>query len=404
MKVSVVSLLLCGAAASPLQPDFVAKLQAADTCTTQASPTAYTPFVCDGTGDSSITTSFGRSESAGCACKACAGATTTTASATVTAPTLSTAADAGLCLSTDPAPPTVIFDSATTCSAAYECEVTVGAYTTASDPTGATKQAMKDQITTCLTPDRTSTTLPSATMFVIGDSYAGAVAPALAYAALGRYQVRTSYIVAHGVLASTGSALDTYTRQTASEGGPDLADLVVELGGHYTTTLASLMTAGDVVVVAELTTNWLEYRSPGPDASLAAYTVLESGFIPAVETASANMLLLAPYNSSAGSPVNRQAQAWEAMQTVAGRHTTSVSTHNLFPYFCDADLPASTVFTDIADDTSNTTALPACSNLVPGTSIPAFRDNYHLNAAGDIYLWPYLCSALTTAGLMGAAK
>lgn len=235
-----------------------------------------------------------------------------------------------------------------------------------------------------------------------GDSYAGAVAPALAYAARGRYQVRTSYIVAHGVLASTGSALDAYTRQTASEGGADLADLVVELGTHVKDTLAAQMQAGDLVVVAELTTNWLEYRSPGPDASLAAYTVLENSLIPAAETASANMLLLAPYNSSAGSPVNMQAQAWEAMNTVAGRHTT-VSTHNLFPYFCDADLPASTVFTDVSDETTNTTALPSCSNLVPGTSIPAFRDNYHLNAAGDIYLWPYLCSALTTAGLMGAA-
>jgi len=41
-----------------------------------------------------------------------------------------------------------------------------------------------------------------------------------------------------------------------------------------------------------------------------------------------------------------------------------------------------------------------CGPEVPGTSSFGYHDLGHLNAVGDIYLWPFLCSALSDWGLL----
>ena len=41
-----------------------------------------------------------------------------------------------------------------------------------------------------------------------------------------------------------------------------------------------------------------------------------------------------------------------------------------------------------------------CLNTVPGTDLNAYHDNFHLNTGGSIYLWPHLCDAMESIGLM----
>ena len=41
-----------------------------------------------------------------------------------------------------------------------------------------------------------------------------------------------------------------------------------------------------------------------------------------------------------------------------------------------------------------------CLNTVPGTDLNAYLDNFHLNTGGSIYLWPHLCDAMESIGLM----
>ena len=41
-----------------------------------------------------------------------------------------------------------------------------------------------------------------------------------------------------------------------------------------------------------------------------------------------------------------------------------------------------------------------CLNTVPGTDLFAYRDYGHLNTVGSIYLWPHLCDAMESIGLM----
>ena len=41
-----------------------------------------------------------------------------------------------------------------------------------------------------------------------------------------------------------------------------------------------------------------------------------------------------------------------------------------------------------------------CSDVVPGTGVRAFFDEQHLNVAGSIFAWPYLCDAMHSKGLL----
>ena len=43
----------------------------------------------------------------------------------------------------------------------------------------------------------------------------------------------------------------------------------------------------------------------------------------------------------------------------------------------------------------------SCGSLVPGTAFRSRWDNTHLNRAGSMYLWPYLCAAFEDRGLFG---
>ena len=52
-------------------------------------------------------------------------------------------------------------------------------------------------------------------------------------------------------------------------------------------------------------------------------------------------------------------------------------------------------FCDI-DDESN-----ACSCVTtPGQAVSAYFNEHHINVAGSIYLWPYICDAMEDGGLL----
>ena len=41
-----------------------------------------------------------------------------------------------------------------------------------------------------------------------------------------------------------------------------------------------------------------------------------------------------------------------------------------------------------------------CLGTVPGTELNAFRDHGHINTVGSIYMWPHICDAMESIGLM----
>ena len=43
---------------------------------------------------------------------------------------------------------------------------------------------------------------------------------------------------------------------------------------------------------------------------------------------------------------------------------------------------------------------PKLKTVVPGTELSAFRDHGHINTVGSIYMWPHICDAMESIGLM----
>ena len=42
-----------------------------------------------------------------------------------------------------------------------------------------------------------------------------------------------------------------------------------------------------------------------------------------------------------------------------------------------------------------------CGGFVPGTNTLAFLDDNHLNSAGSLFMWPFVCDFFTRHGLLG---
>jgi hypothetical protein len=376
---------------------------------------AFQDFVCDRHGNTSNPTGFGRSLSDGsCACK---GGTTPPPRSFVT--TDAAADDVGMCKSSFSTEGTVVFDSdqpdqplyqaVESCHKIYDCQVNVKAMFGSfgpehNDQYDSLLNSVKTTATDCLKPDRDSTDLPAPTIFLIGDSFSGALSPGVALAAKGKYQLRSFFIGTWGPLLTAGSQLEPYMRETVTN---DAADATIALGEHIQTMIANEMQAGDMLVVAVAPSNIVDARYEMIDEATKGQCVsgepsdatinrLESIITEVVEPAGGKALVLSAYNTTS-LPVNRHAESWEAVQALAARHPSSMSAVSLYSLFCDAELPASSTLTDptwVTDD-----AGPTCSPLVPGTEAPAFAgDEYHVSTPGAIYAWPFLCEAFDSVG------
>jgi hypothetical protein len=83
----------------------------------------------------------------------------------------------------------------------------------------------KAQLERCLTPDRDSHELPSRILWLVGDSCAGSVKPAVAFAVRGVYQVRSLAVALVGMLV-TDDPMMAHSNMVVSELYPTMLQLL----------------------------------------------------------------------------------------------------------------------------------------------------------------------------------
>jgi hypothetical protein len=363
-------------------------------CSQQAELDAFQDYFLEAHASMSIDTNFGRTLSSGCACRYCDVAT----DAHVAPPDLTTSAYANLCVSTYPKPMTLIAGDE---NPDYFCKT----QTFTEDNVDNLVPIAVENINSCLTPDRSNVTFPQRTIFLIGDSIAGAVLPGIALAVRGAYQVRSMYVGQYGMVTPPTSQ---FVQWLNASGQPKTAASLTSLYDITLSVLKQQMQAGDLLVIAQQDTNVLAANivSPPDDyISKPTYGVMdamEHDFIEGiVEPIGAKALILGAWETNERAPgrMNRKALARKMITDMVGRHSNSSHFIDMFSYFCDKEMDDLSTFTDPEDGYSNTTVLPECSRLLPGTTIRAFRDDFHINSAGAIYLWPYMCSALESQSL-----
>jgi hypothetical protein len=367
------------------------------TALSPASLEAFQPYVLDGTGDLSIETAFGRSETAGCACHFDGAATGDHASL------LSSATDSG--------------NGAKSCYSSYaedigmyedekECEISVTGIN--SLPAAAFGEEHMAQITKCLTPNRTSANHPLPTVFLLGDSHSGALLPGLVYAVRGAYQVRrfrtnTVGTIPHHYAGETPTGLKFY----------------VDMYKHVLTTLAANIQAGDVVVMSQVMGNWdgagvpVTALATGPATDIPTMSlidVVEKDILTEIIEAKSGRLVIFgdwPYfngemgvqpagdATTAVADVAKHAQSQAVIETMVAAHPTTAAYFSLVPLFCETGTTL--------DSTDTEKAAGTCSWNIPGTAINGFHNINHLTTVGALYMWPYICDQMTNLGMTAGA-
>jgi hypothetical protein len=382
-------------------PAQAAAVPVATPVTTAPSPDsleAFQPYVLDGTGDLSIPTAFGRSETAGCACHF-DGAATTGDHASLLSAATDTGNGAQSCYSTYPQDIGMYEDE-------KECEISVtGVNSLAGAVFGDDHKA---QITKCLTANRTSTVHPQPTVFLLGDSHSGALLPGLVYAVRGAYQVRrfrtnTVGTIPHHYTGETDVGLKFY----------------VDMYKHVLATLSANMMAGDVVVMSQVMGNWngagvpVTATATGPAVDIPAMElidVIEQDILTDIVTAKGGKLVIFgdwPYfqgtagvqpagNAAAAvADVATHAQSQAVIEAMVAKHPTNAAYFSLVPLFCNTG-------TTLAD-TDTEMAAGTCSWNIPGTAINGFHNINHLTTVGALYMWPYICDQMTNLGMTAGA-
>lgn len=384
VRLALVLSLARGALAAPVRNvngSHVNALQTTTTtqpdCTTSA---GYTDYITDEKGDLSIPTCFGATATGKCSCQ-----TGTVASTHTSLLAGSTAATSQQCMSADTSGDVFYMSDA--------CNMGASTYAT---------PAALTMITTCLTPDRTDANLPTATMFVLGDSHMGATAPGLVYAVRGHYQVRhlrtnTYGIFPHSIEAVCGNDCTTDAQY-------------VTIYNQILSTLSSVMQQGDVVALASWSAGWGMTPLVGTGVESTTQTTMDmmkETMLDAVITPAGGSLVIFgdwPYfesNGVAGQPpsgtpaaadVRVQMELKPQAEALAAANT-NVHYVSLVGLFCESDLDSLTTG-------ATEMAAGQCSYNIPGTTINGYANQEHLNTVGSIYMWPFICDELTTAGLI----
>jgi len=221
----------------------------------------------------------------------------------------------------------------------------------------------------CLAPDRSADGLPKQVLFLVGNSHTGALSAAVKLAVRGAYQVRSLTISSLYLSADQVPALRSDPRQLPNSYPAGYAAITEALKG--------LLQPGDILCPV-----WWKGVSDGTKDAGPLTELLESVVVPS----GANMLVLGPY------PNRALSQAWdettgfshgEAMAALAEKYP-QLHYVDLYRPFCDID------------DESN-----ACSCVTtPGQVVSAYFNEHHINVAGSIYLWPYICDAMEDGGLL----
>jgi hypothetical protein len=266
--------------------------------------------------------------------------------------------------------------------------------------------ATKELITECLTPDRSSPELPSKTMFLLGDCHSAVNLNPLLLAVRGVYQIRHVYSDTVGLFPHRAE-MKTAHLQTHPGRYIDVYNQILK-------SLRTQMKRGDVVVISMFAGNWAANngvisRASGHGAPTSAREVKDSPHMTPVdlmerdilrdivEPAHGKLYVLGdwPYFPEMGhgtpahaeAKVEGQAKLQALLEPVLARHPKTLHYESLLPHFCNEG-------TMLHNDTKKAPK-GACTWNVPGTSLPAFVDENHLTTVGSVYMWPYLCDALT---------
>ena len=241
----------------------------------------------------------------------------------------------------------------------------------------------------CLTPRR-SAPLPRPTLFLIGDSHAGSLNAGISLAVRGRYQVRWISLWGFGVLPQLAVLRDgRYLTANLSPGG---VRQMLTSYRQIVDVLSAQMRRGDVLAIMQSQEKWLS----GPAApwtfegrewrDLSPLQLLERDLIPLAGERHVALLVFGdfPQRDSSLRDVTSIENSRTAVEGVLRRHSNVVNAHfvPLKQLLCDAGEGGT------------------CLNTVPGTDLNAYHDNFHLNTGGSIYLWPHLCDAMESIGLM----
>jgi len=348
---------------------------------------SFYPYLRDGTGNLSIPTAYGRSTAAGCACRHCGGMLDDPM------PAFGNDSDVKLCNTAYPRN-LAMFNQ----DSLYDlppCSLRTGDRFVFADFISNIDES-KAAITRCLEPDRSSKDLPRRTMFFIGDSLGSSMYAGLAYAVRGRYQLRTFRIHEPvGVLSfTTGIGMDHLHDRAV------MLDVV-----HYMyDQVKAFMQPDDVLVILQKASSFSEmvrHESSGrfvePERPMM-HRFFAEVFEDIVRPANASLIVFdhwptiertgldwwpntegtGMFNISDQLALQRNIEPYVA--EAAGAHFISV-----LPHFCNGEL--------------HENALVNCSRHVPGTQVMAYVDEWHLNTAGSISLWPFLCNAISNAGL-----
>jgi hypothetical protein len=220
-------------------------------CTETASnQSSYLPFLEDAHASTAVETAFGRNmdSTSPCACRFCDGVETSRRPRQVLDD-----ADVSLCFSTDTSNDEYIDD----------CMLSTFAAGGLASATEADIPRYGDMLERCLTPDRDNHTLPSRTLWMIGDSLIPAIKPAVSLAVRGVYQVRSFAIAMVGVIVAPGYKDDKVAIVTA------LYDRLKRL-------LRIHMRAGDLLVLLNLDT-----RMTNTSVGVIEHELLEQIILPA---------------------------------------------------------------------------------------------------------------------------
>ena len=268
-------------------------------------------------------------------------------------------------------------------------------------------------------PDRErAPELPTRTVFLLGDSHAGALLPGLLAAVRGRAQVRT--------FVQPGCGF-TWSRQNSlapTWAGEPTASMCSQLFSLLVSQLREHVRSGDVVAIHhyQIPVDWrpgsvsdyVDVRDASGNAITASqfYDVyLHTIFEQILQPRNASLLFFGDWPTSSAFPKTPKTCARSMLSTFLNgegdRSRCSLTCARPFGRE-DHPLPRETMrslasnyagvhyldlmpfYAEAMTDTSIT-----FSPLIPGTNIVAFSDTHHLNILGSLYLWPFISDFLT---------
>lgn len=247
--------------------------------------------------------------------------------------------------------------------------------------------AMNARVRSCLTPQR-SGGFPQRSLFLLGDSHAGAIAPGLMAAVDGAVSM---------VWTATGYGCGLLPESIINSrfyGDPeDRPRLCKAFNNAIFDVLREQLQPCDIVVIHQ------ERRKFDVNPSLVASHMRAIQNV--VHAKGAKLVFI-------GDGLRLPARgSYCITPALRSRCTitfdpTSYSFHDETAYATLAQsdgtyfFPIVSLFCDVAQH--------SCGAQIPGTDTLAYYDDQHLSSAGALYLWPYLCSFLSDSGLLGTSS